>query len=162
MIIPILGKVTYQITLDPSVWIFDDRKIRFEDAFQPETSTDEEPSQEIEAAKRWDKAVYPDHSKPPVNRSISRMEGKDILENSYVIPLQEFIENAEVGNDAEHAVLETNNGEVSLSIEQLLNSYMLFSWNGKQLKNEGPAHLYFKDGSNRETPIKGIQKIRIV
>lgn len=162
MIIPILGNVTYQITLDPSVWIFDDRKIRFEEAFQSEASTDDQPSLEIEAAKRWDRAVYPDHIKPPVNRSISRLEGKEILRNSYVIPLQDFIENAGINHDAKSAVLETNAGEVTLSIVQLIDSYFLFAWNGKQLKNEGPAHLYFKDGSNRQNPIKGIQKIRVV
>jgi len=162
LIIPILGNVTYQITLDPSVWIFDDRKIRFEDAFQTETKTNEQSSPELEAAKRWDRAVYPDHIKPPVNRSISRMEGKEILKNSYVIPLSDFIENAEIKHDAESAVLETNTGEVSISIDQLTNSYMLFAWNGKKLKNGGPAHLYFRDGSNKKNPIKGIKKIRVI
>lgn len=33
MIIQLKGKVTYPITLDASVWIFDDRKIIFEEAF---------------------------------------------------------------------------------------------------------------------------------
>ncbi len=34
MIIQIKGNVKYPITLDPSVWIFDDRKILLEDAFK--------------------------------------------------------------------------------------------------------------------------------
>ncbi|WP_250130006.1 hypothetical protein [Jeotgalicoccus sp. WY2] len=31
MIIQLTGNVRYQITLDPSTWIFDDRKIKIED-----------------------------------------------------------------------------------------------------------------------------------
>lgn len=34
LIIQIKGNVKYPITLDPSVWIFDDRKILLEDAFK--------------------------------------------------------------------------------------------------------------------------------
>lgn len=164
LIIPILGNVTYPITLDPSVWIFDDRKILFEEAFQAQPSNEDNSSvsPEDEAAMRWNRAIYPDHIKPPVNRSISRMEGKEILKNSYVIPLHDFIENAEVKDGTNNAILDTTTGEVSISISQLLNSYMLFAWDGKQLNDEGPAHLYFQDGSNKQNPIKGIQKIRIV
>src|SRR5699024_514741 len=162
MIIPITGNVAYQITLDPSVWIFDDRKILFNEAFQTQTSHENETSPEKEAAMRWNRAVYPDHIKPPVNRSISRMEGKEILENSYVIPIRDFIENAGVKSESAEAVIETTTGETSISIDELTNSYMLFAWEGKQLSDEGPAHLYFKDGSNKQNPIKGIKKIRIV
>src|SRR5699024_11678665 len=101
-------------TLDPSVWIFDDRKILFEDAFQTKTSNDNETSSDIErAAMRWNRAVYPDHIKPPVNRSISRMEGKEILKNSYVIPLRDFIENADIKSGSANAILETTTGEVT-------------------------------------------------
>lgn len=164
MIIPITGNVAYQITLDPSVWIFDDRKILFNEAFQTQTSHKNETSLEEEAAKRWNRAVYPDHIKPPVNRSISRMEGVEILKNSYVIPLHDFIKNAEINLGSDKAIIETTDGDVSISIEQLTNSYLLFAWNGKQIEkvDGGPAYMYFKDGSNKDNPIKGIQKIRIV
>lgn len=161
MIIPISGNVTYQITLDPTVWIFDDRKILFEEAFQPNINGEESSGIE-EAARRWERAIYPQHTKPPVNRSISRMEGKELLKNSYVMPIKDFVEHAEIKDGANTAIIETTQDEASISIDQLKNSYMLFSWNGKQLQEEGPAHLYFKDGSNKENPIKGIQKIRIV
>lgn len=165
MIIPILGNVTYQITLDPSVWIFDDRKILFEEAFKADRSNTDQSyaaSLEEQAAKRWNRALYPDHIKPPVNRSISRMEGKKILENSYVIPLYDFVRNAELMDGATEAIVETTSGDEAMSINQLINCYMLFSWNGRQIKDEGPAHLYFKDGSNKQNPIKGIKKIRII
>src|SRR5699024_11223019 len=96
MIIPITGNVAYQITLDPSVWIFDDRKILFNEAFQTQTSHDNETSLEEEAAKRWNSAVYPAHIKPPVNRSIARLEGVEIPTNSYVSPYHDFINNADI------------------------------------------------------------------
>ncbi|MDY0408070.1 hypothetical protein [Paracerasibacillus soli] len=33
MIVQLTGNITYPITLDPTVWIFDDRKIKLEEAF---------------------------------------------------------------------------------------------------------------------------------
>ena len=36
IIIPIKGAVTYQLTLDPTVWIFDDRKLDLKTYFPGE------------------------------------------------------------------------------------------------------------------------------
>lgn len=36
MIVQLKGNVQFPITLDPTVWIFDDRKIKLEEAFLPD------------------------------------------------------------------------------------------------------------------------------
>src|SRR5699024_10751420 len=97
--------------------------------------------------------------KPPVNKSLTRVERQKILENTYVMPLKHFIENAEVDPSASTAILHTDEKDVEIPIEKFTNSYLLFAINGKPLKEQGPVHLYFNDGSNKESPIKGFNKI---
>ncbi|MDX8044893.1 hypothetical protein SH601_02740 [Gracilibacillus sp. S3-1-1] len=148
MIIQVKGKVTYPITLDPSVWIFDDRKVKLENAFTTTTSTDKD---WIESNSKL--------NKPPVQNSIRKYNKKELLSHSYLMPIKDFIENAEVTDDATAALLRTETDEITLSLQQLLDAYLLFSIDGKQIKESGPAHLYFKDGSNQDNPIKGIKEI---
>ncbi|MFD2628257.1 hypothetical protein [Oceanobacillus kapialis] len=161
MIIPINGNVTYPITLDPTVWIFDDRKILFEEAFEGKQEKQGKDSELERASKRWDREVYQQSIKPPVNQSIKKFERDKILTNSYVIPLEDFIANAEVKPSAKHAILITGEKEIKISLTDLTNSYFLFAVEGKPLKEDGPVHLYYKDGSNRDNPIKHITKIVI-
>lgn len=158
MIVPLLGNVTYSITLDPTVWIFDDRKILFEEAFSKKTNEDERSDDLEAAAKRWDRALY-QQIKPPVNKSISRFEGEKILKNSYVMPIHDFIDHAEVKADAKHATLVTKTENITISLAELRNCYLLFAVNGKPLTEDGPVHFYYKNGSNKNNPIKEIQKI---
>lgn len=162
MIVPIIGNVTYSITLDPTVWIFDDRKIEFDKAF--ETIPDEriEEDELEKAANRWNRAVYEPHSKPPVNRSISKLEGEKILKGTFVMPIEDFITHCEIKSDATAASLIIADGEeVKISLEELKNSYLLFAVDGKPLLEDGPVHFYHKDGSNRDNPIKFVQKIKV-
>ncbi|MBY7143761.1 hypothetical protein KFZ56_12035 [Virgibacillus sp. NKC19-3] len=158
MIIPIIGNVTYSITLDPTVWIFDDRKILLEEAFTSKEDQDEPEDELKKASEIWDRAI---EKAPPVNRSISRMEGNQLLENSYVMPIHYFLDNAEINPKAETAILVTNHEDVEIPLQDLYNSYFLFSVEGKPLKEDGPVHLYYMDGSNKEEPIKSVTKIII-
>ncbi|CDQ40245.1 hypothetical protein [Virgibacillus salexigens] len=159
MIVPITGKVTYPITLDPTVWIFDDRKIEFEKAFESEASHSEESDELKRVSERWDREVS-QLSKPPVNRSIKKFEREKMLKSSYVIPLDDFLNNAEIEDEATSAILVTKEGDITIPISDLYNSYFLFSKEGKPLHADGPVHLYYKDGSNRENPIKHIMAVR--
>ncbi|GAB2543226.1 hypothetical protein [Gracilibacillus alcaliphilus] len=149
MIIQLKGKVKYPITLDPSVWIFDDRKIRLEEAFREKPETEEEQ----ETIGRL--------HKPPVNHSIKKYNKKELLNDSYVMPIKEFIENAEIDKHAQGVTIITEQEEYHISLATLLQSLLLFSLNGKQIKEGGPAHLYFGDGSNQDNPIKAIKIIEI-
>ncbi|MGM8211880.1 hypothetical protein ACLIBH_03690 [Virgibacillus sp. W0430] len=161
MIIPIKGKVSYSITLDPSVWIFDDRKIVFEDAFTENAQgTNDEDTLE-KAAQRWNQEVYQQKVKPPVNKSITKFEREKILVNTYVMPINDFVEHTEIQSDATEAILHHAGGETVVTLEALQTGYLLFAINGKPVKDNGPVHFYYKDGSNKDCPIKGIHTITI-
>lgn len=163
MIIPIIGNVTYSITLDSSVWIFDERKILLDDAFSKnqENNTDEVHITK-RLADRFNREVYQSNANAPrVNKGLTKKEGEEILKNTYVMPLADFIENAEIKIDAKKATFITTDGEYSVSIQELKDGYFLFSRNGRPLKDDGPVHFYYRDGSNKDNPIKGIQKIHI-
>jgi len=159
MIVQISGNVTYPITLDPSVWIFDDRKILFEDAFKQ--STTEEKSSNVNKENYLGR-TYDETINPPVNKNITKGERDEILKNTYVMPIHEFLNYAEIKPKAKEAKLITSEGEKTLPIEVLKDCYLLFAVKGKQLKDNGPVHVYFKDGSNKDHPIKGVKEIIIL
>ncbi|SFD83254.1 hypothetical protein SAMN05216238_104297 [Lentibacillus persicus] len=161
MILPITGNVAYTITLDPTVWIFDNRKILLEKAFTHDSQKEEENDDLKKASERWDRAVNAEKQLLAGNKNITKSEGKEILENSYVMPIENFLSNAGVKEDAQKAVLVTDNNEEIISLKALEDSYLLFALNGKPLKEDGPVHLLYRDGSNRDAPIKGINKIII-
>ena len=161
MIIQLKGNVAFPITLDPSVWIFDDRKVMLEEAFIEKE--EELPEDTIKkAAEMFNQEIYfQKQIKPPVNKSLSREEQKKALIHSFVMPLKYFIINAEVHDNAERAILKTNGDDIIITIEQLKDALLLFAIEGKPIKEDGPVHLYFGDGSNQTNPIKGIKQIEI-
>ncbi|MFZ3580486.1 hypothetical protein [Virgibacillus sp. DJP39] len=160
MIVPIIGNVTYSITLDPTVWIFDDRKIEFDKAFTGSIDIPVEENVSEEADKRWNRAINKEHIKPPVNKSISKFEGEKILKGTYVMPIEDFVNHAEAKTNAKTATLIVENGvDVTISLEELRNAYLLFAVDGKPVKKNGPVHFYHKDGSNKDNPIESVNKI---
>lgn len=162
MIIQIKGKVKFPITLDPTVWIFDDRKILLQEAF---TTKKAEPVKKDDAekmAEMFDIEVYSQTKiKPPVKQSLKKFDREKLLSESYVMPLKPFIENAEIAADATKARLISDKDEVIITIDQLLAGLALFSLNGKPLTEDGPIHFFFGDGSNQNEPFKGIKQIII-
>lgn len=161
MIIPLKGNVTYPITLDASVWIFDDRKVILEEAFTNKIIKEEDDSLK-KAAEMFDQEIYfQTKIKPPVNKSINKFEKEKILTHSFVMPLEDFINTAEVKPEATRARLKTGEDDVIITVEQLKSAYLLFAVDGKPLKKDGPVHLYFRDGSNKDKPIKNINEIII-
>lgn len=161
MIIQLKGKVKFPITLDPSVWIFDDRKIILEQLFE-EREEVEEKEDAKKTAEMFDQEVYFNTKiKPPVNQSLNRFEREQALKESFVMPLETFIESAEPEEDATSARLITSSDDIVISLEQLREAYVRFSDKGKQLKEDGPIHLYFGDGSNANEPFTHIKEIII-
>ncbi|MEQ6376178.1 hypothetical protein RZN25_04990 [Bacillaceae bacterium S4-13-56] len=156
-IIQIKGKVKYPITLDPSVWIFDDRKVQWEQAFQSLQKDDEDQTAK-NYAKQFSQALYQQKLDPPVNRSLTNFEKKQSLEESFVIPIKPFLTNAQP-EESKEALLDTTSGKITIPYSRLVDSFLLFAVKGKPITDEGPVHLYFGDKSNYDTPIKGIQNI---
>jgi len=159
MTVPISGNVKYPITLDASVWIFDERKIKFEDAFNVDQEILMEKETSFSSAERYNREVFLTTND---NRPISKADGKEILKNSYVMPFEHFYHNVEVNPDATDATLVQSDGsEEKITLEQLNNSYLRFAHNGKPLLEDGPVHIYFRDGSNKDEPIKHVKRIII-
>lgn len=156
----ITGNVNYSITLDPTVWIFDDRKILFEDAFSTQPKKKRE-NDLTKVADRWNQDVYQQKIKPPVNKSINRFEKEKILKNSYVMPINDFLAHAELQSKAKDVTLKTTKGDVTIPLSDFQDCYLLFAVKGKPIQEDGPVHIYFKDGSNKNNPIKGVQKVII-
>ncbi|WP_085507988.1 hypothetical protein [Thalassobacillus devorans] len=159
MIVQIAGNVNYPITLDPTVWIFDDRKVTMEEAFGTVDKENTEEDELQKASMRWDREIYQQKIDPPVNRSISRFEKEKILKETYLIDLKPFIKTSEPANDSIGVTLETTKGNKEVSIEDMRQALALFSVEGRPLKEDGPIHLYWADGSNQNDPITGVTKI---
>ncbi|MCM3741135.1 hypothetical protein M3210_12730 [Oceanobacillus luteolus] len=160
-IIPVSGKVKFPITLDAGVWIFDDRKIKLEDAFNKEDQLEniEENKHTFSSDERFNREVYEATND---NKPIPRKEVDEIFKNTYVMPFEPFYNNVEVSDEATDAILVQEDGnEIAISLDQLKQSFLLFSREGKPLKEDGPVHVYFGDGSNRDNPIKAVKKIII-
>lgn len=161
MIIQLKGEVQYPITIDPSVWIFDDRKIILEQAFA-NTAKHETISKPEKMEQLFNQEIYAQKSiRPPVNKSIEKYERKQLDTESFVMPIHDFLENARPLQGTKHAVLKTATDDTILTLEQLRDALLLFSKKGKPLAEDGPVHLYFGDGSNQNNPIKGITSISI-
>ncbi|SFJ92160.1 hypothetical protein SAMN04487936_105219 [Halobacillus dabanensis] len=161
MIVQIEGNVKFPITLDPTVWIFDDRKKTFSEIFEgEENETDHLEEDELKRrSTRFDREVYQQKINPPVNKSINRYEKQRILKGTFLMPLKPFLHTSEPLKDVKKATLVTHEGEEIVDADVLAESLLHFSEDGKPLQEQGPVHLYFKDGSNRSNPIKGIKKI---
>ncbi|MCP3026250.1 hypothetical protein [Halobacillus sp. A5] len=161
MIVQIKGKVKFPITLDPTVWIFDDRKKSYDEVFHPETR---EADVEIESdlkkkAQRFDREVYQQKLNPPVNKSLHRKEKERIFTESFMMPIKPFIHNSEPESSVTEAVLVTEDGNHSVNADRFAEGLLLFSKDGKPLKEDGPVHLYFVDQGEHQIPLTGIKEI---
>lgn len=150
MVITITGNIQYPITLDPSVWIFDDRKITLH-LNKVNQEKEHIPFTGLQQLQ-----------KPPVTNSVQQTKRLELLSNSYYMPLEAFILRTEPKNDAKTAILSTSMGEESMPLRELINSNALFSQKGKPITTEGPIYLFRESDVDFEHPIKGIHNIHIV
>lgn len=156
-IIEIKGKVKFKITLDPGTWIFDDRKVDLDTYFLPKKEEEVEESDIQRMSKYWSREIQEGSVAPPTLKSERKFEKVKLLTGSFGISLEPFLNNAEPLEDAKTLVIETrNDGEFALPLEKGRKLILGFSKNGKPLKEDGPVHGYYHDGSNYENPIKGI------
>lgn len=151
-IVLVKGNVNYTITLDPGVWIFDDRKKRLNEFFEQEVEVKEDQDYAEKAAKQWDETMK--NGVTPKRESF--VEKKDIS-GDWGIPFYPFLMNAEPNPSATQVVCQLASGEsVALDMKQAKESIICFALDGRTIREDGPIHLYFADGSNRNQPIKGI------
>ncbi|MET3698131.1 hypothetical protein SAMN05877753_10713 [Bacillus oleivorans] len=155
-IIQLKGNVRYSLTLDPSVWIFDDRKLDLDEKAQE--AKEEKDFTEV-LSKNWEKEIMEGAVSPPTIKSEKKFLKEKILNGTFAMPFQPFLENAKPNEDASQLIIQTKDGDVTLSIEEGYNILMKFSNQGKPLKEDGPVHVIYGDRSNLENPIKHVTAI---
>ncbi|KKI93779.1 hypothetical protein WQ54_01630 [Bacillus sp. SA1-12] len=162
-IVMIKGKVDYQITLDPGVWIFDDRKVDLTTFFVQEQEIKDELEEYTKSvSKHWEREIREGAIYPPTLKSEKKYEKQKVLNGTFGIPFKPFLENAGVQAGASSVQFITNNGPISVPIEEAFDIILGFSIKGKPLKEDGPIHIYFGDGSNASEPIKHVKEIIVI
>lgn len=161
-IIPVKGEVNFKITLDPGVWIFDDRRIDLTTFFTTEhIETDELAEYTKNMSAHWSREIMEGSTNPPTIQTEKKYEKTKMLTGTFGIYLHHFLKNAEVKENATKVVIETENGEHSFSLEEAQTLIFKFSQDGKPLHDDGPAYILKADGSNLENPIKQVKAVRV-
>ncbi|MFJ8066248.1 peptidyl-prolyl cis-trans isomerase [Psychrobacillus sp. NPDC096426] len=161
-IIPIKGAVTFNITLDPTVWIFDDRKIDLDDFFSGEYEYKDELEEYTKVTSaHWSREIIEGSTVPPTLQSEKKYERTKVLTSTYGVDLKPFILNAEPLPEASSLIIETTDSEHTFPLSELDSFLLKFSNKGKPLREDGPVHVIKKDGSNINDPIKFVTAFRI-
>lgn len=161
-IIPIKGAVTYKLTLDPSVWIFDDRKVDLATYFtSPQETEDSDEKYVREVGAHWSREIMEGATFPPTLKSERKFDRQGMQTGTFGMHVSHFLKNAQLTPEATHIVFECGNGEEhKFTVDEANTLVFKFSEDGKPLTSDGPVHLLFGDGSNTESPIKNIIAIR--
>lgn len=161
-IVHINGKVKFPITLDPSVWIFDDRKLDLDTYFDQKLEEVNELDEYTKSiSKHWDREIIEGAVVPSPVKIEKRYKKEIVLTTSFGILFRPFLENAEPLEGANMVVIESVDNEYSLPIEEAKRIILGFSQTGKPLSEDGPVHVYFGDGRNQKNPIKNIRAFRV-
>lgn len=161
-IILLTGNVKYPISVDAGVWIFDDRRIDLNTYFHEEhEEIDELEAYTKEVSKHWDREIMEGAVFPPTLKSEKRFEKEKILTGTFGMPFKPFLKNAEPGEDAKVLIVETKDGEVEVPLTVAYDLIFKFSDNGKPLNEDGPIHIFYKDGSNQNNPIKNVTRLTV-
>lgn len=144
MIIQIKGKVKFNITLDPSTFIFDDRKVEMEQLMHGKTSGEEAIT--FQDNYEWNREILEGGSKPPTLVSEKKFKKQALLEGTFLMNMHSFIINAEPDSDATHVELSNDNDKVQITLAELKYLYFQFSKDGKRLYDDGMVDAYTYDG----------------
>ncbi|WP_297991837.1 peptidyl-prolyl cis-trans isomerase [Anoxybacillus sp.] len=159
MVIVIKGNVKFTITLDPSVWIFDDRKVDVHTYFTSnrEVTQRKETDDIQKISAYWDREIQEGAVSPPTLQTEKQFEKEKILTGTFGMKFAPFLRNAEPNDDATRVVIVTEHGDTTVSLAEAYELLLCFSKDGKPLKEDGPVHIYFGDGSNRSNPITHVR-----
>lgn len=162
-VITVNGNVKFSITLDPSVWIFDDRKFKLEDFFASigEEKEKEQDESLMKIGQQWDRELT--HGVAPTKQSEKLFVEKKKIVGDYGMYLGPFLKNAEPEENASTLVCRLENeDEFSLPLQEAYEAVLCFAIDGKPIRENGPVHLYFGDGRNIGEPIQGITGFTVV
>ncbi|MGG0667162.1 hypothetical protein [Sporosarcina koreensis] len=162
-IITIKGNVKHTITLDPTVWIFDDRKVDLDTFFtEAFVERDEEEEYKRDMGKHWSREIMEGATFPPTLKTEKKFDRQKMVTGTFGISLDHFVKNAVPAENAKTITFLTIDGtEETYPFSDIGNFLFKFSQEGKPLTEDGPAHLLFKDGSNIEQPLRKVTAIVI-
>ncbi|MFD2704944.1 peptidyl-prolyl cis-trans isomerase [Salibacterium lacus] len=163
-IVFIHGNVKYTITIDPTVWIFDERKIDLNTWEGEEKRKEEEwEAYKKSVSEQFDKDITKGVEAPAKTRTNeARSKKEQLIHGTFGIPFGSFIGNAGPESSATRVMIETSGGdEYEVALEDAFHLVAGFSENGEPLKETGPIHLYYGDGSNKENPITYVTGLRV-
>lgn len=164
-IIPFKGEVKFKLTLDPTVWIFDDRKINLETYFIEErVKRDELEEYKRGMGEHWSREIMEGATVPPTlnsEKKYKKQEKNEMMTGTFGMVFKPFLETAEPTEKAETVVFETAHGDQPFPLEKAKELIFKFSHKGKPLKEDGPVHILLPDGSNQENPITEVSAIRV-
>lgn len=162
LISSIKGNVKFPITLDIGSWIFDDRRIDLDTFFH--ASQEEMPAEEQtenKLSRFWEREIQESNTKPPTLKTERVYARKQMMTGTFGIPISPFLNNAEPLENAKHLILETAQGDISLPLIDADKLILAFSKVGKPIKEDGPLHVLYRDGSNKDKPIKKVVSFRV-
>lgn len=150
-IVQVTGKVKFPIVLDPSSWIFDNRKIEWNDYIEQRVTIDD--VIENKKDERAGSAV------PRLVEVKVKYDKERWLTDSFVIPVAPFLNNSEPEPDSQTVCFERSQGDtVRIPLDVFKEGVLVFSKNGKILQEDGPLQFCnLKDF--KDNPIVGINKI---
>lgn len=143
MIIQIKGKVKFNITLDPSTFIFDDRKVEIEALLQGKSSGEEAIT--FQDNYEWNREILEGGSKPPTLVSEKKFKKQALLEGTFLMNMHSFIINAEPDSDAKKVELSNEDTKVQITLAELKELYFQFSKDGKRLYDDGMVDAYLNN-----------------
>lgn len=165
-IIQISGKVNHAITLDPTVWIFDDRRVDLDVFFTEEhVEIDEMEEYKEKMGKHWSREIMEGATFPPTLKSEKRYERHEkdkMLTGTFGMVIEPFINNAGPKPDAKTFTIITEQDERhTFPLDEANDIIFKFSQDGKPLREDGPVHVLFRDGSNQDSPIRHVRAIKV-
>ncbi|AUZ38482.1 hypothetical protein [Bacillus sp. MBGLi79] len=158
-VIQVKGNVTYPITIDPSVWIFDDRKFSFD---RKGGSQDTLQSTGDESELDSERVIREGRIAPPTLKTEKQYEKQKLMNGSFAMRLGTVLKNAEPNSSATQCVFVTSSGKAAVSLETALNSIVHFSEAGKPIQEGGPVHIYFENPVHHKQPITDLKEIEII
>jgi hypothetical protein len=162
-IIPIKGNVRHVITLDPTVWIFDDRRVDLKTYFtESHVEIDDLEEYKRDMGKHWSREIMEGATFPPTLETEKKFEKRKVLTGTYGIQLHHFLKIAEPAATAQSLTFETSDGDdFSFPLAKADDVIFKFSDEGKPIREGGPVHVIFKDGSYADNPIRNVIAIRV-
>ncbi|OLS37339.1 hypothetical protein BTR22_07620 [Alkalihalophilus pseudofirmus] len=162
-VIFIEGNVDHPLTIDPSVWIFDERKVDLTTYFTEERIVEDKDEAYTKAiSAQWDKEIIEGSAPPNPNSNDNKIQynKEELTTGSFGMPLAPFLQNVKPNQDVREVLVEQEGGTIqTIPLSEAMEMVAGFSKEGKPLIETGPIHLYYGDSRNREEPITHVRKL---